>query len=141
MSGCTARYQLVGSIKLRLCTVELDPAQLPLGCCQLQPDVQSHTPRHLVRSLILIHASTPLPACPPHCCRPCIMVGSSFGVLLGLLLRQLLPAWWSIQPGVYAVVCATAMLGAVFRSSISLVAIMIEGTRGIGERRCWAVLC
>jgi chloride channel 7 len=69
------------------------------------------------------------------------MVGSSFGVLLGLLLRQLLPAWWSIQPGVYAVVCATAMLGAVLRSSISLVAIMIEGTRGIGERRCWAVLC
>lgn len=35
--------------------------------------------------------------------------------------------------GVYAVVCATAMLGATFRSSISLVVIVVEGTRGIGE--------
>lgn len=35
-------------------------------------------------------------------------------------------------------VCATAMLGATFRSSISLVVIVVEGTRGIGERLCWA---
>ena len=28
---------------------------------------------------------------------------------------------WNIQPGIYAIVGATAMLGGVFRSSISLV--------------------
>jgi hypothetical protein len=53
-------------------------------------------------------------------------------VLLGLLGLQLLPPWLNVQPGVYALVGATAMLGAVFRSSISLVVIIVEGTRGIG---------
>ena len=36
-----------------------------------------------------------------------------------------------IQPGVYALVGATAMLGGVFRSSISLVVIVVEGTGAI----------
>ena len=48
-----------------------------------------------------------------------------------------------VQPGVYAIVGATAVLGAVFRSSISLVFIVVEGTRGIGEgvgRGAWPVL-
>jgi chloride channel 7 len=36
-----------------------------------------------------------------------------------------------VQPGLHALVGATAMLGGVFRSSISLVVIMVEGTGGI----------
>ena len=40
----------------------------------------------------------------------------------------MLPAALDLQPGVYAVVGATAMLGATFRSSISLVVIVVEGT-------------
>ena len=46
-------------------------------------------------------------------------------------LPQVLPPSWDIQPGLYALVSATAMLGGVFRSSISLVVIVVEGTRGI----------
>lgn len=80
--------------------------------------------------------------------RPCILIGSAFGALLALLLREALPPALDLQPGVYALVGATAMLGAVFRSSISLVVIVVEGTRGIGAwqyragvLRCGAVLC
>ncbi|KAL4451977.1 hypothetical protein ABPG75_007639 [Micractinium tetrahymenae] len=62
---------------------------------------------------------------------PCILIGSAFGALLALLLLEVAPAELDIQPGVYAVVCATAMVGATFRSSISLVVIVVEGTRGI----------
>ncbi|PSC71122.1 H(+) Cl(-) exchange transporter 7 [Micractinium conductrix] len=62
---------------------------------------------------------------------PCILIGSAFGALQALLLIEVLPAGWDIQPGIYAVVCATAMLGATFRSAISLVVIVVEGTRGI----------
>ncbi|KAI7842601.1 hypothetical protein COHA_003705 [Chlorella ohadii] len=62
---------------------------------------------------------------------PCILIGSAFGALLSLLLLQVLPSALDLQPGVYAVVGATAMLGATFRSSISLVVIVVEGTRGI----------
>lgn len=65
--------------------------------------------------------------------RPCILIGSAFGTLLSLLLLQVLPSALDLQPGVYAVVGATAMLGATFRSSISLVVIVVEGTRGIGQ--------
>lgn len=36
---------------------------------------------------------------------------------------------WDIQPGVYAMCAAAAMLGGVFRSSISLVVIVVEGTQ------------
>jgi len=41
------------------------------------------------------------------------------------------PVSWDIQPGVYAIVGAAATLAAVFRSSLSLVVILVEGTRGI----------
>lgn len=37
------------------------------------------------------------------------------------MLMESLPMAWNIQPGIYAIVGATAMLGGVFRSSISLV--------------------
>lgn len=58
-------------------------------------------------------------------------MGSSFGALLGLLLAMILPASWDIQPGVYALVGSAAALCAVFRSNISLVVILVEGTSGI----------
>ena len=48
-------------------------------------------------------------------------VGGSFGAAAGLVLMENLPVEWNIQPGIYAIVGATAMLGGVFRSSISLV--------------------
>lgn len=48
-------------------------------------------------------------------------VGGSFGASAGLVLMELLPIEWNIQPGIYAIVGATATLGGVFRSSISLV--------------------
>ena len=48
-------------------------------------------------------------------------VGASFGGMVGLNLLMWLPESWNIQPGVYAVVAATAVLAGVFRSSISLV--------------------
>ncbi len=51
--------------------------------------------------------------------------------MYGLVLLELAPDDWSIQPGLYAMVAATAVLGGVFRSSISLVVIVVEGTRGI----------
>lgn len=41
---------------------------------------------------------------------------------------QALPSW-RIQPGVYAMCAATAMLGGVFRASISLVVLLVEGTQ------------
>ncbi|KAK9844167.1 hypothetical protein WJX81_006719 [Elliptochloris bilobata] len=59
---------------------------------------------------------------------PSIMVGGSFGATCGLLLMKALPTW-HIQPGIYAMCAATAMLGGVFRASISLVIIVVEGTQ------------
>ena len=55
---------------------------------------------------------------------------SSFGALLGSCLADAFPSW-HIQPGMYALIGATAVLGGVFRSSISLVVIVLEGTGGI----------
>ena len=57
-----------------------------------------------------------------------MQVGSSFGAGMGILLMQWLPEW-NIQPGLYAMCAAAAMLGGVFRSSISLVVIVVEGTQ------------
>ena len=50
-----------------------------------------------------------------------LQVGAGFGAMTGLKLLFWLPESWNIQPGVYAVVAATATLAGVFRSSISLV--------------------
>ena len=36
---------------------------------------------------------------------------------------------WDIQPGIYAMCGAAAMLGGVFRASISLVVIFVEGSQ------------
>jgi hypothetical protein len=54
-------------------------------------------------------------------------VGGSFGAAAGLVLMENLPVEWNIQPGIYAIVGATAMLGGVFRSSISLVGAVRDG--------------
>jgi H+/Cl- antiporter ClcA len=62
---------------------------------------------------------------------PSIFLGACGGGALGLCFREALPESWDIQPGLYALIGATAMLGGVFRSSISLVVIMVEGTGGI----------
>ena len=64
---------------------------------------------------------------------PSIMVGASFGAFYGQVLIYLFKnhSYLNIQPGLYAVVGATAMLGGVFRSSISLVIIVLEGTGAI----------
>ncbi|KAG0630439.1 hypothetical protein M758_1G178100 [Ceratodon purpureus] len=61
---------------------------------------------------------------------PSIMVGASFGAFLGRIFQVFFPGW-SVQPGMHALVGATAMLGGVFRTTISLVVIMVEGTGGI----------
>lgn len=61
---------------------------------------------------------------------PSMMVGASFGALLGSFLDFLFPLW-NIEIGHHALIGATAMLGGVFRGSISLVVIMVEGTGGI----------
>lgn len=62
---------------------------------------------------------------------PTIMIGASLGAFFGLGLHSAMSSSWDIQPGVYAMVGAAAMLAAVFRSSVSLVVILVEGTRGI----------
>ena len=55
-------------------------------------------------------------------------MGGSFGGVCGLLLMSALPSW-DIQPGVYAMCASAAVLGGVFRSSISLVVLLVEGTQ------------
>jgi CBS domain-containing protein len=67
---------------------------------------------------------------------PSIFLGASGGGACGLLFRAALPASWDVQPGLYALIGATATLGGVFRSSISLVVIMVEGTGGISFIFC-----
>ena len=57
-----------------------------------------------------------------------MQVGGSFGGVCGLLLMTALPKW-NIQPGVYAMCASAAILGGVFRSSISLVVLLVEGTQ------------
>lgn len=90
------------------------------------------------RSLALLCASYLLLMClasssnvPGGLFMPAIMVGASWGALFGLALLTWLPSSWDIQPGLYALLAATACLGGVFRSSISLAVIVVEGTRGI----------
>lgn len=61
---------------------------------------------------------------------PSMMVGASFGALMGTVFKNVFPSG-NIQPGLHALVGATSMLGGLFRSSISLVVIVVEGTGGI----------
>lgn len=68
-----------------------------------------------------------------------MQVGGSFGGTCGLLLMQLLPSW-KIQPGVYAMCAAAATLGGVFRASISLVVLLVEGTQVFLSGQCPATV-
>ena len=61
---------------------------------------------------------------------PSLFLGACSGGCAGLVLKSALPDAWDIQPGLYALIGATAALGGVFRSSVSLVVIMVEGTNG-----------
>lgn len=80
--------------------------------------------------LVLMVLSSGL-AVPGGLFMPSAMVGGALGAFFGILINPIVPMSWDIQPGVYAIVGAAAMLAAVFRSSVSLVVILVEGTRGI----------
>jgi len=59
---------------------------------------------------------------------------------VGLNLLMWLPESWNIQPGVYAVVAATAVLAGVFRSSISLVSCVHSHNACRGVSRCFQII-
>jgi chloride channel 7 len=70
---------------------------------------------------------------------PSIMTGATFGALIGTQMRRFVVHITDydicddyfethVQPGLYALVGAAAMLAGVFRSSISLAVILLEGT-------------
>eukprot|EP00798_Chlamydomonas_sp_ICE-L_P001153 gene1153-3718_t len=61
---------------------------------------------------------------------PSIVLGASWGAMWGQTVRLWLPSW-NVQPGLYALLAATGVLGGVFRSAMSLVVLMVEGTRGV----------
>eukprot|EP00197_Chlamydomonas_leiostraca_P009699 CAMPEP_0202866324 /NCGR_PEP_ID=MMETSP1391-20130828/7318_1 /ASSEMBLY_ACC=CAM_ASM_000867 /TAXON_ID=1034604 /ORGANISM="Chlamydomonas leiostraca, Strain SAG 11-49" /LENGTH=886 /DNA_ID=CAMNT_0049546257 /DNA_START=42 /DNA_END=2702 /DNA_ORIENTATION=+ len=62
---------------------------------------------------------------------PSIVLGATWGGMWGILVRMWLPDTWNVQPGLYAMLAATGVLGGVFRSAISLVVLMVEGTQSI----------
>ena len=61
---------------------------------------------------------------------PSIIAGAAAGAFFGVIARHVFPAL-NLQPGLYALVGSAAMLGGVFRSCISLIVIMAEGTGAI----------
>jgi len=61
---------------------------------------------------------------------PSLFLGACTGGCAGLVLKNALPEAWDIQPGLYSLIGATSALGGVFRSSVSLVVIMVESTNG-----------
>ena len=61
---------------------------------------------------------------------PSIVAGGSFGGTAGLLLSRALPAM-RLQAGLFAMVGATAALGGVFRASVALVVLVVEGTQSV----------
>ncbi|CAJ1383228.1 unnamed protein product [Effrenium voratum] len=73
--------------------------------------------------------------CPAGLFVPSLFTGAALGRLVGILVQamnheqQLFPR--SVEPGVYAMVGAAAVLGGVCRVTISLVAIMLELTGGM----------
>jgi len=61
---------------------------------------------------------------------PSIVAGGAFGGTAGLLLSRALPAM-RLQAGLFAMVGATAALGGVFRASVALVVLVVEGTQSV----------
>ena len=62
---------------------------------------------------------------------PTLLLGATVGLATGRVFKDFFPDYTAIQPGLYALICATAVLAGVFRSAISVVVIVVEGTRGI----------
>jgi len=46
---------------------------------------------------------------------PQIVVGASWGSMWGILVQRWMPLHWNVQPGLYAMLAATGVLGGVFR--------------------------
>ena len=73
--------------------------------------------------------------CPAGLFVPSLFTGSALGRAVGVIVQalngeqQLFPR--TVEPGVYAMVGAAAVLGGVCRVTISLVAIMLELTGGM----------
>lgn len=84
---------------------------------------------YLVCYLVLMSIGAGL-AIPGGLFMPSIVMGGTWGGMWGYIIRRLIPSW-NIQPGLYAMLAATGVLGGVFRSAISLVVLMVEATRGI----------
>lgn len=100
---------------------------LPQACSLASPCI--YTPASLAAMcacyLPLMGLSATL-AIPGGLFMPSMLLGGSFGALCGLVLRDAAPAGWTVEPGLYALCAATAVLGAVFRSSISTAVLMTE---------------
>jgi len=61
---------------------------------------------------------------------PAIVIGCASGRVFGQMLRYLFPLL-KIQPGTFALLGSAAMLGGIFRTPISLTAILIETTNDV----------
>ena len=61
---------------------------------------------------------------------PSIVAGGSFGGTAGLLLSRAFPSM-KLQAGLFAMVGSTAALGGVFRASVALVVLVVEGTQSV----------
>lgn len=61
---------------------------------------------------------------------PSVVLGGAFGLLYGLLMSIWMPQL-GLQPGVFALIAATGTLAGVFRSAVSIIVIVIEGTGGL----------
>lgn len=46
---------------------------------------------------------------------PSIVMGAASGGMWGILVRMWMPKHWNVQPGLYAMLAATGVLGGVFR--------------------------
>lgn len=68
-------------------------------------------------------------ACPAGLFVPCLFIGSCLGRIVGGAVNSIFPG--SLNPGVYAMAGAAAVLGGVNRMTISLVVIMLELTGGL----------
>jgi len=61
---------------------------------------------------------------------PLILVGATYGRLIGQLLAEWLPSW-DINPGTFALVGSAAVLGGIVRMTISLTVILMEATNDV----------
>merc|ERR1719316_1230186 len=67
--------------------------------------------------------------CPAGLFVPSLYIGACLGRCMGAFVNQIVPH--DVEPGVYSMVGAAAVLGGVSRMTISLVVIMMELTGGL----------